>query len=362
MDIYVYKSHIMITFKTTYEKSELVIYDDTNNKISGITYYQLTNYVDNENEYKIYIDYTVEPNVIHFMLKKLTYHTCICDLYSNGNNTLYINCNSKIVYPFIKKIIAFNIFDILEFGKCYNSTKIYFSKLKNVKHVEFLGKFINFCIIPKKLNCLEYKVNTDKYQIIKNTQKTQCIFLKTKTSNGYYKIDDVVGFNKILFVSNKETQFNLSEIKPDCIVVYNKNNCIDWTNLPNSIRKIVLYNNFDETLDYLPDTINEIVFAGNVNSSLLNLPSSTKSIKFKKIGWEKFCEKVSELPDFVKLIYLGISNNDYTIQNEYFKLPEKLKSIDIVLQNYYTNYNEFVKNIFDKYKVEHNVGFNLSVK
>jgi hypothetical protein len=233
MDINVCESHIMITFKTTYEKSELVIYDESNNQIVGITYYQLTNYVDNENEYEIYIDYKVEPNVIHFILKKLTYHTCICDLYINGNNLLHINCNSKRVYPYIEKIIAFDVFDILDFGKQYNSTKINFSKLKKVKHVKFLGKFINMNIIPKKINCLEYKVNTNKYQIIKKTQKTQRVMLKT--SNGYYKIDDVVGFNNILFVDNEETQFNLSEIKPDCIVVYNKNNCIDWTNLPNSI-------------------------------------------------------------------------------------------------------------------------------
>jgi hypothetical protein len=128
------------------------------------------------------------------------------------------------------------------------------------------------------------------------------------------------------------------------------------------ICQIVLYYDFDETLYYLPDTINEIVFVGNINSSLSNLPSSAKSIQFKQIGWEKFCKKVSELPDFVKLIYLGISDNDFTKQYEDFKLPEKLKSIDIVLRNHYTKYDEFVKNIFDKYKVEHNIVFNLSVK
>jgi hypothetical protein len=357
MNVWVSKSFIKIEFESKCEKSDLIMYDENDNKISGVTCYKMTNYENIENRYNIYIEYKVDTNVVYSMLEKSMHHNYIGELYTN--NKLHINCNLKYVNPYIEKLIEFDIFDILEFGKTYTTTKIDYSKLKKVKRVEYWGKYLNTRIIPNELDTFKYKANFDKCQIIKKTKGTKCVILCNNIlyDNKFYKIFDADKSNKILFVSDEKTQLNLSELEPDCIEVYNKNNYVDWTNLPNSVKKLVLCDGFDKTLNYLPNILNEMVFYHNVISSLSDLPSSLNTIKMRDVEWKKFYEKSKELPEFVESIHLSTSNNNYT-NDEYLKLPQKLKSIYISSESL-ANREKIEKDIFDKCKEKYNANFNV---
>jgi len=364
MEVNIYKNYLKFEFNSTYDINQLPIYYNNKNGtsiIGAIKYKQLTNYKNNENFFKFFIEFTVEPEIVYLIIKELTNHTCISELYEKCNNILYINNYSNKIYEYIEKIILFDIFDTIKFGKHVSSIKNDFTKLKRTKNIKYLGNYSdNINMLPNDLDVIKYNYNYNKINILKKTDGTKKVILNEYNNKIQHSITHIYGYNKILLIDNQKIKYNLCEIEPDNILVITKNNYIDWTNLPWSIKKISLYDEFNETLEYLPNTIECIEFNGIINSNLYNLPSSISYVIFNDYDWNNFCEKINELNNNIELIYLDTCIKNIIEEPKiYLRLPEKLKSITINMSN--SNFNYIIK-IIEEYKEINNLNFNIIIK
>lgn len=363
MNINVYKNGISFEFKTTYEKDQLPIY--YNNKdgtciMGNIKYDQITNYSNNENLFELFIDYNVDIEIFNLIIKGLTYHTCICDLFINNQNELCIFKYSNNIHKYIEKILSFDIIDIVKFGDKISAIKNDFTKSHKIKIIEYLGNYsYNIDMLPDNLDLIKYKYNSAKVNIVKKTKNTKKVIMKDNKSYITHNIKNIVGYDKILLVNNNKIKFNLCEINPDCILLWSPNDCVDLTNLPWSVKKISLYDDFSANLDFLPDTLNCIEFCGKINSSLWNLPSSINLVIFDCFDWENFCDKITEL-NVEHIILNNYNSNDINENIVSLTFPKKLKLLEINSSNYKNNLNNLTK-IIQYNKEKNNLNFKFDI-
>ena len=159
-------------------------------------------------------------------------------------------------------------------------------------------------------------------------------------------------------------------IKSEYIVLnVNNNKCIDWYNLPTSIKAINWSESFGmlktKHVDWLPNSIEELIVKCDYNINMFsNLPSSVKKIKFEfsKIDVLKILEILPNNVECVEFKYDAsvILFIDFEFAYKIVNFPNKLKQLTITTPQGLNDISVKVFNILNEYAKKYN--FNLVIK
>jgi len=333
------KKYIQYIFNTNLSKSKLPIWskDYWNINSSYLKCFKLSQiqrspsaYFHDDYCYKIVIDYKVW-NLVELILPDLEL------ILIPKPSILQISNNN--CHNLIKIISKLDYFEHIIFTKKFSTTKyLEIKNMSNVKYVNYKGLWNqNLHNLPSGLDGIKINVKSDTTKLLTipfGTKRILISIVKRYWKVYDYNLENLENFNeinKILFVFNTG-YINISNLEFQYLIYGVNNTFIDFTNIPNCVKILELYEDFNGNMNYLPNSIEKIIINGKNKMDLLNLPSSVKEICYKCRSLDPFGD-FGKIPDFIQILNINfnhIGTNDLVLLNICrVPLPNKIKELKI---------------------------------